>query len=250
MYTYLIIFLAIVLESFPISSSGHIALVQRLLKILYLDPDFLLFLNGFTALVLAIFFFKRWEFLVWALLRKRSVIQKIFVLGGITDGITVLFYFLCAKKFSLFPLCVGFLLTSLTLFSLFFCSNAGKGTWNYVSALVLGLVQSLALFPGISRFGITFAVSRWFGMSNRKSFELSFLIEFPIVLGACLLGGYKLYEKHLLWIFFNMPIIAISSLAMIGALLGLWIMRVIISYNYLWLFSFYVMIISLLCMPL
>ncbi len=254
MYTYLIIFFAIFLESLPISSSGHVLLLQKLLSkkniAADMNPDVLLFLNGFTVMVLVLFFYNRWKLLVWALLRNKAIIQKIFLLGALTDGITVGFYFLYAKKLCLFPVWIGFLITALVLASLRFCPIVIKGSWNYKNAILLGIVQSLALLPGISRFGTTFAASRWCGMNNRKSFELSFLLEFPIIVGAYLLGTYQLYKKNQLWYVINSGTLMISMTAIIAALIGLWIMRVIISYNYIWLFSIYLIMISFLCIPL
>ena len=43
--------------------------------------------------------------------------------------------------------------------------------------------------PGISRFGTTYVVARWLSLSPRRALELSFLIEFPLILGAFLWNG-------------------------------------------------------------
>ena len=54
--------------------------------------------------------------------------------------------------------------------------------------LLVGLAQSLALAPGVSRSGITISAGRFLGLTRDAAARLSFLLLVPIVLGVVLLG--------------------------------------------------------------
>ena len=56
--------------------------------------------------------------------------------------------------------------------------------------LLIGLAQTLALAPGVSRSGITISAGRFLGLTRDAAARLSFLLLVPIVLGAVLLKGY------------------------------------------------------------
>jgi undecaprenyl-diphosphatase len=51
-------------------------------------------------------------------------------------------------------------------------------------AVCVGLAQSVALIPGISRSGATIASARYFGLSPRAATEFSFFLAVPILIGA------------------------------------------------------------------
>src|SRR6185437_14963418 len=57
-------------------------------------------------------------------------------------------------------------------------------------AVKVGLAQSLALAPGVSRSGITITAGRFLGLTRDAAARLSFLLLVPIVLGAVLLKSY------------------------------------------------------------
>jgi undecaprenyl-diphosphatase len=63
-------------------------------------------------------------------------------------------------------------------------SDLGPG-----AALGVGLAQSLALMPGVSRSGITITAARFLGLDRDTSARISFLLLVPIVFGASLWKG-------------------------------------------------------------
>ena len=65
-------------------------------------------------------------------------------------------------------------------------ADLGLGT-----AVAVGLAQSLALAPGVSRSGITISVARFLGLDRDGAARFSFLLLVPIVLGAVLFEGVK-----------------------------------------------------------
>jgi undecaprenyl-diphosphatase len=63
-------------------------------------------------------------------------------------------------------------------------SDLGPGT-----AIAVGLAQSLALMPGVSRSGITITAARFLGLDRDSAARFSFLLLIPIVFGASLWKG-------------------------------------------------------------
>jgi undecaprenyl-diphosphatase len=63
-------------------------------------------------------------------------------------------------------------------------SELGPGT-----ALAVGLAQSLALMPGVSRSGITITAARFLGLDRDSAARISFLLLVPIVFGASIWKG-------------------------------------------------------------
>ena len=63
-------------------------------------------------------------------------------------------------------------------------SDLGPGT-----AVAVGLAQSLALMPGVSRPGITITAARFLGLDRDSAARFSFLLLIPIVFGASLWKG-------------------------------------------------------------
>lgn len=58
---------------------------------------------------------------------------------------------------------------------------------NWRSALLIGLAQTLALVPGVSRSGITLTAGRFLGFNADAAARFSFLLSIPIIAAA---GGY------------------------------------------------------------
>jgi undecaprenyl-diphosphatase len=60
----------------------------------------------------------------------------------------------------------------------------GMGEFTLGIALVIGLVQGLAIIPGISRSGSTIATGLLFGLDRRIAGSFSFLLSIPAIVGA------------------------------------------------------------------
>ena len=89
------------------------------------------------------------------------------------------------------PIGIAFLLCGIMLYS----SKFGKEKTdhiNYSTAMMMGIVQGIAIIPGISRSGATIAVALLLGIKREKTFEFSFLLSIPAILGAL---GYTAYTQ-------------------------------------------------------
>jgi undecaprenyl-diphosphatase len=62
---------------------------------------------------------------------------------------------------------------------------------SYVTALIIGAVQLLALIPGTSRSGVTIIGAMLLGCSRTVAAEFSFFLAIPVMFGASLLKGVK-----------------------------------------------------------
>lgn len=63
----------------------------------------------------------------------------------------------------------------------------------YKTALIIGFVQLLALIPGTSRSGVTILGAMMLGCSRTTSAEFSFFLSIPVMVGASLFKGLKFY---------------------------------------------------------
>jgi len=196
---YAIIMTQIITESLPISSSGHVALLCMIFGITpydfvsvqsvstsWLTQQLMArsvdhFLHGPTLIIVAMFFYHRWMGLIIGWRKTLPIIYRLILYVGIADFITGLFFIglRWAPVYS-FPLGLGFAITALALASLCWCKKEGE-TLTIYKMMVLGLVQGLALLPGISRFGSTYVAARWLSLSPRHALETAWTIQMPLM---------------------------------------------------------------------
>jgi len=81
---------------------------------------------------------------------------------------------------------MAFMLTGTALFVTRFSPGTSKdqGNMTWKDAALIGLGQALALFPGISRSGITISLALMIGLDRRLAARYSFLLAIPAILGA------------------------------------------------------------------
>jgi len=186
-------------EFLPVSSSGHLVLGQKLLG--FETPPI-----GFDILVhlgtlIAVFVFFRKELVKDFNLVFKKKDLKIFwlVLVGTVPAVLI---GLLVKPFlaeifnSLLLVGVSLILTGLFLFSTSFVKKGKKELVNFsgADALIVGLFQSLAILPGISRSGSTVVAGLWQGLKRKEAFKLSFYLAIPAILGAQVLEIKKLLQ--------------------------------------------------------
>jgi undecaprenyl-diphosphatase len=96
---------------------------------------------------------------------------------------------------------------------------------NWKDALVVGIAQSVALFPGVSRSGATIMGGMLSGMSRFAATEFSFFLAIPTMIAASFYSLYK--EWHLLTVE-DIPIFAVGFVA--AFLGGLAVVRFLLAY--------------------
>ena len=65
--------------------------------------------------------------------------------------------------------------------------ETGEAETSWLQAAVVGLAQGLAIFPGISRSGLTIAVGLGSGLNRAWAARFSFLLSVPVIIGVTLL---------------------------------------------------------------
>lgn len=200
-------------EFLPISSSGHLALLQHFFG--FADDNLIAFdllLHCATILVILIYFRKiiikiisEW-FSGWFSDKNRH--KRGWSYGWeiiIACFVTALIGLPLRKIVNLMsdsPLAVGcgLIFTSIIMAIVPLISNDSeneeiKNFSPLIIALVIGFAQGIAVLPGVSRSGMTIAAGLLMGLGVSEAFKFSFLISVPAVLGASLLEFLKFLKS-------------------------------------------------------
>ena len=180
-------------EFLPISSSGHLEIGKTLFGIKHQAYDSLLFtlvLHLGTALS-TIFVFKKEIFeILSSLLKLKIDYNTLFVLKIIVSMIPavtigILFQQKIKILFSNNLILVGimFLITAIVLYIAGGIKNKTK-TVSFKNAFILGVIQAIAILPGISRSGSTISLALILGIDREKAAQFSFLMVLPVIFGS------------------------------------------------------------------
>ncbi|MGB9678275.1 MAG: undecaprenyl-diphosphate phosphatase [Candidatus Ratteibacteria bacterium] len=230
-------------EWFPVSSSGHLFLFQ---KILGLQPDisFDIFLHFSSLLVIIIFFRKEILNLISGFLTfdRSNENFKLFIYIIFASLITGLVgFFLKDKSFleNKNVVSFGFFITTILVF---LSDKKGEKKINLKSSLIIGFAQGIALIPGISRSGATISTGKIIGLESKETFNFSFLIAIPAITGAILIKFNEIKNirpDFILFGFFVSFFVSILTLYMLK--------KVIIKnkFKYFSIYTFMVFLLSL-----
>ncbi|MDD4980167.1 MAG: undecaprenyl-diphosphate phosphatase [Candidatus Omnitrophica bacterium] len=171
-------------EFFPVSSSAHLVIAQKLLGVNEQALVVSVVLHLGTCVALIIFFFKD----ILNLLRNFKLLSYIIIVTLITGIIGISGKDFFEKLFGS-PVLVALALIvtgAILIFTKKFI-RAKRNSPNIKDALTLGLTQGIAIIPGISRSGITISTLLFRGVDRETSFRFSFLASIPAVFGAAIL---------------------------------------------------------------
>lgn len=192
-------------EFLPISSSGHLLLGRMVLGLNIDDStaayhllDILLHVG--TLIPVLIVFWKDW----WNILKnpfKSKTLLLLFIASLPTLVVKVLFDdFIDGAETGWF-LGVSFLLTAVFLLIAESVSTARgkdgkrKTEVGFFHAIVMGVMQGIALLPGVSRSGSTLAGGLLSGLDRKKAAKFSFMMSAPAIVAALLLEGYDVIDS-------------------------------------------------------
>lgn len=171
-------------EFLPISSSGHLLLLERL----GIGEPSLLFnvlLHFGSLIAVIIVFFKPIKDLVRHPFQKKLLFIVIATIPTVAIGI--LFKFLAPHLLDGAYLASGFMLTACLLFSTKLFERKNTVFLDKKISFVSGVVQGIAVLPGISRSGATISSLMLLGVDKKEAFEFSFLLSVPIIIGSAAL---------------------------------------------------------------
>jgi undecaprenyl-diphosphatase len=175
-------------EWLPISSSGHLVLLQEMMGVRApLSFDLVLHLG--TLVAVCAYFRKELVGIARPVLALETKSEgfKTAVLIAIGTVPAFLAGFLLSDLFeglfqSLFAVGIGFLITA----SFLALTRIGKGKREVDGsrALLIGAFQAAAIAPGVSRSGMTISSALISGVEKGSAFRFSFLLSIPVILGA------------------------------------------------------------------
>jgi undecaprenyl-diphosphatase len=108
------------------------------------------------------------------------------------------------------------------------------------SAVLIGVSQMFAVFPGISRSGVTIASGLFLKVKPDKAFTFSFLLSLPAIAGAFFLEAVSIPSLE------NIPSLLIGmAFSFLSGLVALKILRLLVERHF-HLFGIYCLVISLI----
>ncbi|HXX29046.1 MAG TPA: undecaprenyl-diphosphate phosphatase [Terriglobales bacterium] len=243
-------------EFMPISSSGHLIIVRRLLGWNELSPahelTFDVALHFGTLLSVLLYFRRTWVQIIQAALGGRVV--RFSEAGGSDQALTpdeqreerLLLWFLALATIpgaiagklmeksaeEYFREHIYLIAGSLILVALLmaWAEKIGKMTKSLTGvsladALIVGCAQATALIPGVSRSGATITAGLFRNLTREAAVRFSFLLSTPIIAGAALLKAHELHKEGLPQGMHTPFLVGVAVSAVVGYATIRWLLR-------------------------
>ena len=197
-------------EFLPVSSSGHLVIMQHYLG--FTEPLLLfdVMLHAATLAAVVIYFRQDLWGMILSLIRlKKKTPQEILhrkmfyfiLLGTIPTAVLGIFFNSWINFFFLSVVFTSFMLL-FTGILLWVGERKERpegevrkiGKMRATDALLIGIMQGVAIMPGISRSGATISTGLLRGIKKELAFRYSFLLSIPAIIGAL---GLQLREAFL-----------------------------------------------------
>ena len=251
-----------VAEFLPISSSGHLSILQHLFGIKEGNLFFTEMLHFGTLISIVIVYFKDIKLIIIDFIKliidifkekKIKELTKFQKLGLliIVGSVPTAFIGLTFEDFfetlytSLIP--IGFALI-FTGFLLWLSERKGKETkdvkeMTFLDSILIGVLQGFAIIPGISRSGSTIVAGLFRGLKKPLATEFSFLLALPATFGAFLLGMIKI-SKEPSQMLINGPLFLGVILSAVVGVISIKILIKVLNKNKLHYFSYYLWLVG------
>ena len=253
-------------EFLPISSSGHLALLQQwfgiqedkvllfavLLQVGTLISVFIVYWRDIAELIVELFLTIKDLCTGKGLRLQERPVRKLgimIIVATIPTGIIgILFNDLFDSLYnSIIPIGIGLIITGflLVMAERMGASNRGIEQMNFRNALFIGTVQGIAICPGISRSGSTLFGSLICNLDRKFAVKFVFLISIPSILGSAVMEAPAALESG-----FDMaqlgPVLVGMIVAAVSGLIAIKTMIKIVSDKKLNYFSYYVWALGLI----
>ncbi len=171
-------------EFLPVSSSGHLVIAQKLLG--FKEPpivfDIILHLGSLTAVLI---YFRK-QFLSFS--KRLTMLTIIGTIPAVIVGLFLNQYIEIIFN-SVKMVGASLIITAFLLFSTKFIKSTTKklSQINILDAILIGIMQAVAILPGVSRSGSTMVGGLWRKLNQETAFIFSFYLAVPAILGAAVL---------------------------------------------------------------
>lgn len=239
-------------EWLPISSSGHLVILQQLLKI-QASVAFDVMLHLGTLLAVVVFLKEEiFKILKSILSLKFSTPEARLALYIISGSIPVAIIGLLFKSFfeslfsSLLAVGVALMINGMILYSTKFFKP--KKDLKLLDSLLIGMAQVISIVPGISRSGSTISAALMRKIDRKTAYKFSFLLSIPAIIGASLL---EFKEINFSQEPIGLIVIGVAVSALVGYFALKTVAKIVLSGNfhrfayYCWLLGIAVLILSL-----
>lgn len=235
-------------EFLPVSSSGHLLIMQRWLGVTEGGMFFDIMLHIGTLIPVIVVFFKE----ILALFKKPFNKMLMLIIATIPAAITGLVLrevvegaFYGGNLLSACLLSTTFLFTATELFISERVSKKYERDLplSYKRSFVMGLAQSLAIVPGMSRSGTVLSAGCIAGVNRSENANFTFLMSMPVIVGAAFLSSLNVIKEgaviEVVPLIFGVLTAAITGYIAIKVML-----RIIKKANYKW-FSLYLVLMAI-----
>ncbi len=234
-------------ELLPVSSSAHLILVPALFKWQKSPLAFDIALHLGTTFAIIIFFWREllsiFKNSISGILGKGrdNIEYKLginIVISCIPAGLIALFFKDDIEEYFRNPLVSGVNLI-LFAFVLFYADRVSKNRreikdMSIADAIFIGLLQAIALIPGVSRSGITISAGLLRKFKREAAAKFSFIMIVPLVLGGTLLESYEYYRQLLhtdkVGYFLNNLLVPFFAGTVVSFFVGLFALKFLFDY--------------------
>jgi len=237
-------------EWLPVSSSGHLVIIQNSLGI-KAPLIFDIFLHFGTLLAVFAMFWQDIFKIMLSLVRfnfsdEHGKLAKYIFIGSIP--IAVVGYLFHDFFVSLFnsSISVGFALFTTGVVIYFSKFHKESRMLDSKESLLVGIAQAISIVPGISRSGFTITAGLLRGVERREIFRFSFLLSMPAIIGA------NVFEfTKVTWAELEIGSMLVGTLvaAIVGYLSLKLLMRLVLNRKFHF-FSFYCVALGLLILAI
>ena len=225
-------------EFIPVSSSGHLEITQRILGAGGRAEDFHFFLEliNFGTLFALLFYYRQtiWEIMQRVFVKKDYKLALNILITSIPAGIIGLVLSKVIEKMPFFSslTTIGFAMGFVGLIMIFvnklphLSKLKDENELTAGRALAIGLAQTFALIPGVSRSGSTIITGRVMGLDSKSAAKYSFLASLPIMIAVC--GKSLLSSSSRAYITSNLGMLLLSNL--VAFVSGLIALQIVMKY--------------------
>lgn len=169
-------------EFLPVSSSGHLLMMQKLFGLKDVPLLFDIILHMATLFAVLIVFRKK----ILELIKKPFCKTNycLLIATVISCAMVVIFnqLFDLTREYKILP--ITFLVTAIVLFAVTMLPKK-EGEIEYKTGIAAGIAQGIAaVIPGVSRSGSTITASLATGVGREKAAEFAFLMSIPIIVAS------------------------------------------------------------------
>ncbi|MBU0672992.1 MAG: undecaprenyl-diphosphate phosphatase [Candidatus Margulisbacteria bacterium] len=231
-------------EFLPVSSSGHLVILQTFFKM----PDSIAFdviVHLATGLAVIVYF---WKDILKLFTTERKMLWLIAVATVFTGILGIGFKDFFESLFSSVVAVGGFLiLTGVIIMVAEWKGRGGRGLkeMNWLDAVLIGLAQGCAIAPGLSRSGTTISASLGRDLNRTLAARFSFLLSIPAILGAGLIQSKAIIKAGTMGIG-AWPLILGFIAAFVSGLLAIKIFMNIIQRMSIRIFAYYCFVLGII----